>query len=126
MITFSHKGDFSRTTKMLQKLSKGNYIRSILERYAQIGVEALREATPVDTGKTAASWGYDITVSDDLCSITWTNSSQNNGVPIVMLIQYGHGTRTGGYVQGRDFINPTMKPIFDKITEDVWKEVSTV
>lgn len=126
MITFSHKGNFSRTTRMLQKLSKGNYIRSILEKYAQIGVEALREATPVDTGKTAASWGYDISVSDDLCSITWTNSSQNNGVPIVMLIQYGHGTGTGGYVQGRDFINPTMKPIFDKITEDVWKEVSTV
>ena len=75
MITFSHKGDFSRTTKMLQKLSKGNYIRSILERYAQIGVEALREATPVDTGKTAASWGYDITVSDDLCSITWTTKN---------------------------------------------------
>lgn len=124
MITFSHKGDFSRTTRLLQKLSKGHYIRAILEKYAQKGVEVLREATPVDTGHTAASWSYDVTVSDDFCSITWNNSSQSDGIPIVMLIQYGHGTRTGGYVQGRDFINPAIKPVFDEITEAVWKEVS--
>jgi len=95
-----------------------------LEKYGREGVAALAAATPINSGVTAASWGYEIKRGPRQVTITWTNSNVINGVPIAIVIQYGHGTRNGGYVQGRDYINPVMKPIFDKITNDVWKEVT--
>ena len=122
MITITHKGDFSKTYKFLQKVHSKKFYKA-LEKYGQMGVDALRDATPKDTGKTADSWGYQINTTSDGASIVWTNSNQNRGVYIAVLIQYGHGTRNGGYVQGRDYINPAMRPVFDKIANEVWLEV---
>lgn len=122
MITFSHKGDFRRTTNFFKKVAHGNYLKG-LEKYGDKGVKALMEATPKDTGKTAHSWGYKIEATDKSYVITWTNSNQNKGVPIAIILQYGHGTRNGGYVQGRDYINPALRPIFDEIAEQAWNEV---
>lgn len=96
---------------------------SVLKPYAEDGLRALKEATPVDTGKTAASWGYEIRENPSSVSIVWTNSNVVDGVPIALVIQYGHVTPTGGYVSGRDYINPALKPVFDKILYEVWKEV---
>lgn len=89
-----------------------------------MGVDALSAATPVDTGKTAASWGYVITRTSDTATITWTNSNVNNGVPIALILQYGHGTGTGGYVKGRDYIKPAIRPVFDELANELWKEVT--
>ena len=124
VITFHHKGNFQKTDNFLKKAKKGDYFRS-LEKFAQEGVNALASATPIDSGKTAASWDYTISRSKGSVSITWTNSNINNGVNIAVIIQYGHGTRNGGYVQGRDYINPAIRPVFDKIAENVWKEVTS-
>ena len=95
-----------------------------MEQYAQLGVEALREATPIDTGETANSWDYDLKVTKNEAQITWTNSNTNKGENIAILIQYGHGTGTGGYVMGQDYINPAMRSVFEKIIEEIWKEVT--
>ena len=122
MISFKHKGDFKLTRNFLTR-ARTTHLRDTLEKYGQIGVEALAEATPNDTGKTAASWSYTVSMTERGCSITWNNSNFVDGVPIAVIIQYGHATRNGGYVQGRDYINPTMKPIFDEILRKVWKEV---
>lgn len=122
MITFHHKGDFKKTNNFLKKL-KQLRIEKTLEKYGQIGVDALSRETPKDTGITAASWGYQIHKSEGSVSIEWTNSSQNKGIPIVVLIINDHGTRNGGFVKGRDFITPTLQPIFDQIAEEVWGEV---
>ena len=122
MISFKHKGDFKLTRNFLTR-ARTTHLRDTLEKYGQIGVEALAEATPKDTGKTAASWSYTVSMTERGCSITWNNSNFVDGVPIAVIIQYGHATRNGGYVQGRDYINPTMKPIFDEILRKVWKEV---
>ena len=122
-ITFSHKGDFENTTKFLKKAKQADFYKH-MEQYAQLGVEALREATPIDTGETANSWSYDLNVTKDKAEITWTNSHTNKGENIAILIQYGHGTGTGGYVSGQDYINPAMKSVFDKIIEAIWKEVT--
>lgn len=122
LITISNKGDFSKTIRFLQKASEIRF-NKILNKYGQIGVDALREATPKDTGKTAESWSYTINVGIDSATINWTNSNQNKGLYIAVLIQYGHGLKGGGYVQGYDFINPAMKPIFDEIAEAAWMEV---
>ena len=116
------KGDFSKTEKFLNSISKKQYYRN-LQKYAVQGVAALASATPIDSGTTANSWDYEIRQTKNSVSIYWTNSNVNKGVPIAVIIQYGHGTRNGGYVQGRDYINPAMRPIFDKIAENVWKEV---
>lgn len=124
MIKFESKGDFKRTEGWLQKLVKGD-IYSALERHGRAGVAALRSATPVDSGATAASWSYQIERSRGSWSITWTNGHLAAGVPVAILLQYGHGTGTGGYVQGQDFINPAIKPVFDKIAQDVWKAVTS-
>lgn len=124
MITFESRGNFSRTERFLLKMSKGSLFNR-LSSYAQQGVAALSAATPVESGLTAASWGYEIESSSGGVRITWTNSNVNNGVPIAIILQYGHGTGTGGYVAGRDYINPAMKPIFDKIADAVWKEVTS-
>lgn len=125
MIKFSHKGNFDNTERFLKKGStlSTNYAR-ILEKYAIIGVNALSANTPIDSGKTAGSWDYKISITHDGAEIIWTNSNDADGTPIAILIQYGHATRNGGYVQGRDFINPVMQPIFDKISNDLWMEVS--
>ena len=122
MITLSSSGDFSRTFKFLNK-AKNLKIHSILEKYAQQGVQALSAATPVDSGLTASSWSYEIEAGRETATIHWTNTNTNKGVNIAVILQFGHGTGTGGYVQGRDYINPAMRPVFDKIAEDVWREV---
>ena len=98
-------------------------INKILEKYGQMGVEALRSATPIDSGKTAESWGYEISGGKEGATIHWTNTNQNKGVYIAVILQYGHGTGTGGYVQGIDYINPAIRPVFDKIAEEAWMEV---
>lgn len=122
MVIVKQKGDFSKTEKFLNSISKKQYYRN-LQKYAEQGVAALASATPIDSGTTANSWDYEIRQTKNSVSIYWTNSNVNKGVPIAVIIQYGHGTRNGGYVQGRDYINPAMRPIFDKIAENVWKEV---
>lgn len=124
MVIVKQKGDFSKTEKFLNSISKKLYYRN-LQKYAEQGVAALASATPTDSGTTANSWGYEIRQTKNSVSIYWTNSNVNKGVPIAVIIQYGHGTRNGGYVQGRDYINPAMRPIFDKIAENVWKEVTS-
>lgn len=124
MISVRQKGDFKKLEKMLTK-SIGKDYRSVLEKYAKEGVRALSSNTPVNTGKTASSWGYEIIQNADTLSIVWTNSNVNQGVNIAILIQYGHGTGTGGYVQGIDYINPALKPIFDELADAAWKEVTS-
>ena len=124
MISFETSGSLSRTTKFLSTLSRGDFFRA-LDRAGREGVAALAAATPVESGVTAASWNYEIQRSKGSASITWYNNQTVNGVPLVILLQYGHGTGTGGYVRGRDFINPAIKPVFDKIANDVWKAVTS-
>lgn len=117
-IRFVHKGNFKKTEDFLGRAKRFEIVR-VLNYYGRKGVEALSEATPVRTGKAASSWSYEIKETDDGYSIYWTNSDTNKGIPIVVLIQYGHGTGTGGYVPSFDFINPVMNPLFDEITHDV-------
>ena len=121
-ISFSSKGDFSKTIKFLNKV-KNVKINNILSKYGKIGVNALSQATPKDSGVTSRSWNYKIEVNNDNASIVWYNTNIVKGVNIAVILQYGHGTRNGGWVEGRDYINPAMKPIFDKIADQVWKEV---
>lgn len=123
MIKIRQKGDFSKVTTYLIKAKKGIRLRD-LDKYGKQGVAALSSATPVDTGLTASSWYYKIERSGSTISITFLNSNVQNGVPIAVILQYGHGTGTGGWVQGRDYINPALRPIFDKIADDAWKEVT--
>ena len=122
MIKITSEGDFSRTFKFLEKM-KSRDIRRILEKHARAGVTALANATPVDSGLTASSWSYEIKVSGESATINWINTNTNKGVNIALILQYGHGTGTGGYVQGRDYINPAMRPVFDRIAEEAWMEV---
>jgi hypothetical protein len=123
LLKITYKGDFNRTEKFFKGVLDRKYAL-ILEKYAQQGVAALASATPVDSGKTSESWGYKIRTYPGGMSISWTNSNVVDGVPIAIILQYGHATRNGGYVQGRDYINPAIRPIFDKITSDVWEEVT--
>lgn len=123
MVTFKHTGNFNKTERFLAKMAKADYLL-VMERYGKMGVQALSSATPLDSGDTASMWNYEIHNSGGTHKLVFTNSNQNNGVNIAILIQYGHGTGTGGYVQGRDFINPAIQPIFDKIANDMWKEVT--
>lgn len=126
MITFKHKGNFNKTEKFLSSAQRIN-IRRVLEKYAIEGVSALSTSTPRDTGTTASSWDYIITIKrHGQYSVSWTNSNIKNGVSIAMIIQYGHGTRDGSFIQGVDYINPAMKPVFDKIAENVWKEITSL
>lgn len=122
-IVFKHKGDLKQTTKFLERTLKGDYLKD-LDKFGREGVAALALATPVDTGKTAESWDYRIEKTNYGTKIIWTNSNVNNGVNIAIILQYGHGTNHGGYVQGRDYINPAIRPIFDKIADNAWKEVT--
>jgi hypothetical protein len=123
MISFSHKGDFSKFTRFLEKAKETVRIGD-LDRYGREGVAALASATPVDSGKTASSWYYEIKQGKDSVTINFNNSHINDGVPIAIILQYGHGTGTGGWVQGRDYINPAIQPIFDKLANDAWRGVT--
>jgi len=125
MIVITQSGNFNNTERFLNGAKKLD-IKRILESYAKEGVRALASATPVDSGLTASSWDYKIDISKGSYSISWTNSNVVDGVPIAIILQYGHGTGTGGYVQGRDYINPALKPIFDKLADSVWREVSNL
>ena len=116
-------GDLSKTMKFLNRLQNKDYL-NILSEYGKRGVDALRAATPKDSGKTADSWYYEITQDRNKTTIEWCNSNMNKGVSIALILQYGHGTGTGGYVQGTDYINPAMKAIFDDLANECWKEVT--
>ncbi len=124
LITFRHRGNFNKTEKFLNKVTKREYL-NILDLCGQMGVDALAAATPKDSGRTASSWFYEIERNSNTTSISWLNTNENKGVIIAIILQYGHGTGTGGYVQGQDYINPAMKPVFDKIAEMAWKEVTS-
>lgn len=123
MIGIRQKGDFSKTTKYLTKLKQNSIIKSF-EKYGKKGVAALASATPVDSGLTASSWNYRIDINDTSITLVFYNTNIQNGVPIAIILQYGHGTGTGGWVQGRDYINPAIQPIFDEIANDAWREVT--
>lgn len=122
LIRITSKGDFSKTFRFLKKMDNLE-INNILDKYGKMGVEALANATPKDSGATASSWGYEIMTTDRGATLYWTNTNQNRGVYIAVILQYGHGTGTGGYVQGVDYINPAIRPVFDKIAEEAWMEV---
>lgn len=125
MITIKQKGDFKKLNRYLERLL--NVIkRGELDKYGRMGVDALMAATPVDTGKTAQSWYYEVKHTNGGASIVFRNSNINDGVPIAIILQLGHGTGTGGYVAGRDYINPAIQPIFDQIANDAWKEVTSL
>lgn len=124
MIGITSEGDFKNTEKFLKKVKEGRYM-DVLDKYGNVGVSALAQATPKRTGKTAASWGYEIQKERGGYVIYWTNNNNNKDFYVAVALQYGHGTRNGGYVMGRDYINPAMKPVFDKIAEDAWKEVTS-
>jgi hypothetical protein len=125
MLQITSRGSFDRTDKFLARIQRGDIYRS-LDAYAKQGVSALASVTPEDTGATAASWSYEIKISRGSASIFWTNSHIDAaGTPIAVMLQFGHGTGTGGYVQGRDYINPAIRPIFDQIANAVWREVTS-
>lgn len=121
-ITLEASGSYSRTKTWLQRIGQMS-IEQQLQRYGAKGVKALASSTPVRTGKTASSWSYSVARNGDTWTISWNNSNTNRGVPIAIVLQYGHVTGTGGWVQGRDYINPAIKPIMDEIAEGVWRTV---
>ena len=123
MISFRQKGDFSKLSRYLERAKEAAKV-GILDKYGREGVAALASATPTDSGKTAVSWEYEIVRQNGSGSIVFKNTNVNKGVNIAVILQYGHGTGTGGWVQGRDYINPAIQPIFDRIADDAWKEVS--
>lgn len=123
MITFRHKGSFSKTTQLLERARRASMLAQ-LDKFGREGVAALASATPIDSGLTASSWYYEITHTKSGAKITFKNSNIQNGVVIALILQYGHGTGTGGWVEGRDYINPAIQPIFDKMVNDTWREVT--
>lgn len=125
MITITTKGSFSRTERYLHRLKSGQ-IFAILNKYGPIGVAALASATPQDSGLTASSWTYEVVNTSGYYSIRWGNTNDAGGRPLAIMLQYGHGTGTGGYVQGRDYINPAVRPIFDQILADIDREVNNI
>lgn len=123
MITFRQKGDFSKLTRFLERAKECVKIGD-LDKYGREGVAALSSATPIESGLTAKSWYYEIENKNGSATISFHNSNIQNGVPIAIILQYGHGTGTGGWVEGRDYINPAIQPIFDRMAEEAWKEVT--
>ncbi len=123
-VSFETRGNFNKIEEFFRRMKDRKYIKQ-MEKYAQRGVDALASATPVDSGLTASSWSYEIHDAGGELGIYWTNSNMNDGVNIAVILQYGHGTGTGGYVQGRDYINPAIQPVFDDIAEAAWKEVTS-
>lgn len=123
LITFDTKGELTKTMNFLRRARKLNY--EVLEMYGELGVEALAQSTPKDSGETAASWYYKIVEREDGLSLEWCNSNLGNGwCPIAVILQYGHATGTGGWVEGRDYINPAIQPIFDDIANSIWRGVN--
>jgi len=122
-IKFTTKGDWGKTYAYLRRLQSANAF-AVLEKYAQQGVAALRAATPVDSSETANSWTYEIVRKKGYYAIHWHNTHMEDGIPIAIILQYGHGTGTGGYVQGRDYIMPAIQPIFDQMIDEIWREVT--
>ena len=125
MISFRQQGDFARLTRYLERVKSVANI-SCLDRYGKAGVAALASATPIDSGLTASSWYYEIKHTKNSATISFHNSNIQNGVPIAIILQYGHGTGTGGWVQGRDYINPAIQPVFDNLANEAWREVTQV
>lgn len=125
MISFRQKGDFTKLTRYFEQIQKAAKVDQ-LDKYGQAGVNALSSATPTESGLTAASWYYEIERQNGCVTISFKNSNVNKGVNIAIILQYGHGTGTGGWVQGRDYINPAIQPVFDKIADDAWKEVTKI
>ena len=123
MIKIRQKGDFNKLTSFLERAKEGLDI-GVLDKYGRKGVAALSSATPVNTGLTASSWFYKIENKNGVAKIEFHNSNIQNGVPIAVILQYGHGTRNGGYVVGRDYINPAIQPVFDELAKNAWKEVT--
>ena len=123
MIKFENKGDFSKTTNFLTNLKRSKLVKD-LDKFGRKGVEALKSVTPINTGLTANSWYYEIIEENNSTKINFCNSNIQNGVPIAIILQYGHGTRNGGWVEGKDYINPAIQPIFDDIVNNAWKEVT--
>lgn len=122
LMTFKQQGDFKKLSSFLERMKKP-LKKTTLDKYGKEGIQALMAATPVDTGLTASLWHYDINMSKDSSSISFYNDNIDNGVPIAIILNYGHGTRNGGYVKGRNYINPAIQPIFDKLAQEAWKEV---
>lgn len=125
VITFRQKGDFSKASRYLERLKEATKL-GVLDKYGREGVAALASATPTEIGLTASSWSYTIERQNGSVAIVFENSNINKGVPIAIILQYGHGTGTGGWVQGRDYINPAIQPIFDKMADEAWKEVTKI
>lgn len=125
MISFRQKGDFSKLSSFFERAKEAARL-SILDKYGREGVAALSSATPVESGETARSWFYEIKHTNGSASITFCNSNINDGIPIAIILQYGHGTGTGGWVEGRDYINPAIRPVFDRIVDAAWKEVTKI
>lgn len=123
-VNFEVSGGFTKTERFLNRMKRREYL-NVLDEFGRDGVQALRNATPVDSGATAEAWDYEIKRTRNYTEIVWTNSNINDGVPIAVILQYGHSTGTGGYVQGRDYINPAIRPVFDKIAEKAWKVVTS-
>ena len=123
-VNFEVSGGFTKTERFLNRMKRREYL-NVLDEFGRDGVQALRNATPVDSGATAEAWDYEIKRTRNYTEIVWTNSNINDGVPIAVILQYGHGTGTGGYVQGRDYINPAIRPVFDKIAKKAWKVVTS-
>lgn len=124
-VTFKTQGSLTKTWKFLRFLSSKSYYKKI-ERYAQKGLQALIDSTPMDSGETANSWDYIIEITDKQTMIAWTNSNvTKEGTPVAILLQYGHATKNGGYVQGYDYINPAIQPLFEEMVKDIWREVTS-
>lgn len=121
-ITFRQRGDLSKTQRFLRNAQSAIKFRN-LETYAEQGLKALQESTPLDSGETARCWYYEIERTSSSVSVVYKNSNINDGVQIAVILQYGHGTGTGGYVEGRDYINPAVRPVFDQLADDIWEEV---
>jgi len=126
MISVKHEGSFKNILKYLDFSRKDRKIEEVLSRYGREGIQALSMNTPVDSGETASMWDYEIHKSNGRYELVWTNDNINDGIPIAILLQYGHATRNGGYVQGIDYINPAMRPLFDKMAENIWREVASL
>lgn len=123
MITIESEGEWKMTRNWFDRMTKLD-LALIMNQFGKEGVSALASATPSKSGLTSKSWNYEVTRKGNNWKITWTNSNVNKGANIAVLIQYGHGTRNGGYVVGRDYINPAIRPVFDKIAKQAWKEVT--
>lgn len=122
-IKFNHKGNFNKAEKFFNRVLRRDYL-NILDRYGQRGVEILQQVTPTDSGTTADSWNYGIEQGDGKVTVYWTNSNENDGVNIAILLMYGHATQNGSYIQGFDFVNPALRPIFKQMAYESWKEVT--